>query len=83
MLSMERVKIFLEGLGAAVTSGTTELTGQPSIEATIETARGPLCIYAVAKGARLAKPNGTVKYLYGCSDGQFAAVVRQTVKANS
>lgn len=82
MLSMERVKIFLEGLGAAVTRGTTE-AGHPKIEAEIETARGRLSIFAIAEGARLAKPNGTVKYLYGCSDGQFAAVVRQTVKANS
>ena len=35
--------------------------------------------FAIDKGARLAKPNGTVKYLYQCTEAKLRAVVLQTI----
>ena len=82
MMNLERVNAGLSGLGMKVTAGTTE-AGHPQIEASIETKKGQLYVFAIDKGARLAKPNGTVKYLYECTEAKLRAVVLQTIKANS
>lgn len=82
MLYLKRVKGMLENLGMNVTVETGE-DGQEALNASIETKRGPLTVFVIARGARLGKPNGTSKYLYECTDGKLSAVVRQTIKANS
>lgn len=73
MLYLNRTKLVLEALGMNVSVETTE-DGQEALNATIETKRGPLTVFAIAKGARLGKPNGTSKYLYGCTDGKVDVV---------
>ena len=82
MLNLERVNLALTNLGMNVREAVTE-SGKPSIEAEIEIKRGCFSVFAIAEGARLQKPNGTSKYLYGCTDGKLRAVVLQTIKANS
>ena len=81
MMNLERVSAGLSGLGMNVAVGTED--GYLQVEATIETQKGLFCVYAIEKGARLAKPNGTVKYLYECTEAKLRAVVLQTIKANS
>lgn len=81
MLNLIHAKAALEAVGMTVTMGESE-SGREALDASIETKRGMLTVFAIAEGARLQKPNGSSKYLYGCSNGQLSATVRQTIKAN-
>lgn len=81
MMSMNRVAAGLSRIGMNVEMKTGE-DGKPTVNATIETGRGTLSVFCIAKGARLGKPNGTSKYLYECSEAKLWATVEQTIKAN-
>lgn len=83
MMNLDRIETAAQRLGFALTKGTTEIRQQPCLEGEIETNRGRMCFYCIREGARIQKPNGSVKYYYGPTDGQFVRVLRQTIDANS
>ena len=83
MLNLDRIETAAQRLGFSLTKGTTELRQQPCLEGEIETNRGRMYFYCISDGARILKPNGSVKYYYGPTDGQFVRVLRQTIEANS
>lgn len=79
-MDLHRVNLLLGNLGFDSHIGKDE-SGEPAITATLPTRRGDIQIFAIARGARIAKPNGTAKYYYEVSDGKFAQYVRQIMKA--
>lgn len=83
MLNLDRIETATQQLGFSLTKGTTEIRQQPCLEGEIETNRGRLYFYCIREGARVLKPNGSVRYYYGPTDGQFIRVLRQTIEANS
>lgn len=83
MLHLDRIEAAAQRLGFSLTKGTTELRQKPCLEGEVETGRGRLYFYCIGEGARVLKPNGSVKFYYGPTDGQFVRVLRQTVEANS
>lgn len=81
MLNLERVHNFLTKQGFDSCLGKAE-NGEPAVTATIARKNGNVQIFAIARGARITKPNGTVKYYYEVSIGQFAQYVRQILAFN-
>lgn len=81
---------FLENNGFVETGTVRNYDGRPcggSYE--IETAKGTLRVYAAdlpgrsgVAGSVVTKPNGTSKNLTGRTDAQFAATIKQIIKAN-
>lgn len=82
MLSLNRIETVARSLGFTLKSGTTDSGRFEYLEGEIETGRGQMSFYAIPDGARIQKPNGTHKYYYGPTDGQFCRVLRQTIEAN-
>lgn len=83
MMNLDRIETAAQRLGFVLTKGTTEIRQQPCLEGEIATNRGRLYFYCIREGARIQKPNGSVKYYYGPTDSQFVRVLRQTIDANS
>lgn len=81
MMNIERVEKLLKNLGFDTRMAKTE-AGENCVTATLTTKKGNVHIFAVPGGARISKPNGTVKFHYEVSEGQFAKYVKQTLAAN-
>ena len=83
MLDLERMeKLLASEFGVTADMGDSGIGGR-TLEAEVDTKRGPVYIFAISGGVRIGKPNGSATYLYECSNGHFFAVLRQIVKANS
>lgn len=81
MLNLQRVNTLLTRLGFNTDLGKAE-NGEPALTAKLATVRGDIFVFAMAGGARIAKPNGTAKYYYEVSDAKFAQYIRQILAAN-
>ena len=51
-------------------------------EAEIQTGKGPMSIFFIEQGARIAKPNGTAKYYYKVSNAKLIKYIDQIIAAN-
>ena len=74
----------LEGLGMKIEGRKTSPNGVEIITATAETKNGILEIVCGSNGcARLAKPNGSIKWVYEKSYAQIRRIAEQTIEANN